>query len=68
LIEIDGTSTVTFYHKDTSDTDWVNCGASCVFSSDLPDGTMRFSAAVRDNIGSSAGHLTMKIFSFERER
>jgi hypothetical protein len=68
LIEIDGTSTVTFYHKATTETDWVNCGATCSFTSGLPDGAMRFSAAVRDNIGSSAGHIRMKIFSFELAR
>jgi hypothetical protein len=59
---------VTFYHKAPTETDWVSCGATCSFTSDLPDGPMRFSAAVRDNTGSSAGHLTMKIFSFELQR
>jgi hypothetical protein len=68
LVEIDGTSAVRFYHKDPSDGDWVNCGVTCSFTSDLPDGAMQFSAAALANAGGSAGHIRMKIFTFELER
>jgi hypothetical protein len=68
LIEIDGTSTVTFYHKAPTETDWVNCGATCSFTSGLPDGPMQFSVAVLKNASGSNGHLRAKIFSFELQR
>ena len=68
LVEINGTSTVKFYHKEPADADWEDCGVACVFDSDLPDGPMRFSAAVLRNAGASAGHIRMKIFSFELDR
>jgi hypothetical protein len=68
LVEINGTSSVKFYHKAPSDADWASCGTTCEFDENLPDGPMRFSAAIITNPGGSLGHIRMKVFEFAWER